>query len=115
MVEEQFGLASWQEILDTEKPASGGVYVGTAIYDDEGMMRLISSAAEVLDIPPPNLIRHYGKYLWGYFEEHYDSFITDHSMLRSFLFIPLFMWRLKNSTLIMCSLISSTMIKVLRN
>lgn len=85
MVEEQFGLASWQKILDSAQPASGGVYVGTATYSDEEMMSLVASAAEILDIPVTDLIRHYGKYLWGYFEGHYDTFITGHSSLKSFL------------------------------
>lgn len=85
MVESNYGLAMWQNILDTAKPASGGVYVATAQYPDEELVALVTAASELLDMPAPTLVRRFGQFLWQYFEANYSQFVTAHNNLFDFL------------------------------
>lgn len=85
MVEEGFGLAAWQSVLDNASPPSDGIYVATSTYSDQELMGLVKSASEVLDIPIQPLVRSYGKYLWSHFESHYPDFIVSHTELIEFL------------------------------
>lgn len=85
MVEEQFGLMTWQQILDKADPPSGGVYVGTATYSDDEIMALVGSASELLEIPVNDLVRHYGHYLWGTLSRSHLPFVQNHDNLKDFL------------------------------
>ncbi|WP_299769152.1 heme NO-binding domain-containing protein [uncultured Pseudoteredinibacter sp.] len=85
LVEDNYGLAMWQNILDTANPPSGGIYVATAQYDDQELISLVGAASELLDMPAPVLIRRFGQFLWQYFEENYPQFITSHDNLFDFL------------------------------
>jgi predicted hydrocarbon binding protein len=85
MVEEQFGLVTWQKILDQANPESGGIYVGTATYSDEEMMSLVATASEQLKIPINDLVKHYGKYLWATLASSQFQFVEQHDNLKDFL------------------------------
>ncbi|GAA6152898.1 heme NO-binding domain-containing protein [Pseudoteredinibacter isoporae] len=85
MVEENYGLATWQNILDAAQPASGGIYVATAQYDDDELVGLVVAASELLNVPVPELIRLFGHYLWTFFKKNYPKFISDHDNLFDFL------------------------------
>jgi len=85
MVEEHHGLALWQEILDRAEPPSAGIYVASATYSDKEMMSLVNTAAELLQLPVPALIKAYGEYLWAHFQLNYNNFIVAHDNLKDFL------------------------------
>lgn len=85
MVEENYGLATWQNILDAAQPPSGGVYVSTAQYPDEELVSLVVAASELLNVPAPELIRLFGHYLWQFFNKNYSQFISAHDNLFDFL------------------------------
>lgn len=85
MVEEQFGIETWQNILDEASPEHKGVYIACESYSDEELMQLAGAACKLLDIPADKLLYAYGQHLFGSFAKNYSNFMTPHTELKSFL------------------------------
>lgn len=74
MVEEKFGLDTWEAILEKANPESGGVYTAAESYPDQELFALAAAANELSGIPLPNIIKSFGEYSLAYFAEHYSVF-----------------------------------------
>lgn len=83
MVEEQFGLQTWQNLLDANDLS--GIYIATDSYPDQELVALVTSASEALNTPPADLIRAFGKFMIGGFVEGYGIYFAAHDNLRDFL------------------------------
>ena len=85
MVEEQFGLETWQKILDEAAPEHKGIYIACESYSDEELLQLVGAACKLLDIPADKLVYAYGQHLFGSFTKNYSEFMLAHKALKPFL------------------------------
>lgn len=83
MVEEKFGLAAWDEIL--EKSDSDGIYIASSTYPDAELMSIVATASEMTGIPADALVRSFGAYMAPGFKDLYPVFFDSCSGLKEFL------------------------------
>ncbi len=84
MVEEKFGIDTWDELIDLTQPASDGVYVASALYPDEELLAYVQAMSSKLDTPANDLVFAFGEYMLGRFSGIHPEFFDNHS-LKSFL------------------------------
>lgn len=77
LVEEKFGLAMWDSILEEVKPPSGGVYTTAATYEDAELFSLIKKLSEKTSIKEEDLIFAYGEYLLLQLSTKYEHFFKN--------------------------------------
>lgn len=80
MVEAEWSLDMVDSIIEQSKVASGGVYTSVGSYPHEEMLALANALAKQTSIPVNDLIRAFGKHLFGRFACTYPHFfvgITD--------------------------------------
>lgn len=85
LVEERFGLETWDALLDKTKLASGGVYTAGATYPDQELFSLVGALSERVNIPADVLIRAFGEYMFPIFANRYPVFFPPNQSLREFL------------------------------
>ena len=83
MVEEQFGMAAWDGLLDAV--GSEGIYVATETYPDEELLALVAAAETATKIPATELVRAFGEYMVPKFAANYPVFFESQTDLKSFL------------------------------
>ncbi|MDX2368808.1 MAG: heme NO-binding domain-containing protein [Colwellia sp.] len=64
MVIEKLGIETWNELLDTVKPKSEGIYTKGMYYEDSEMMALVGALSKKTNIDVPTLVRTFGSYLF---------------------------------------------------
>ena len=77
MVEDKFGYEVADKIVTEEKLDSKGIYTSIGTYDHKEMVVLVSNLSQSSGIPIPNLLKLYGKYLFGIFRRDYQVFFQD--------------------------------------
>jgi hypothetical protein len=83
MVESQFGLAEWGEILkdaDLE-----GAYTSLALYDDAELFVLVSVISQRSGMPQEDLIYSFGEFMFPAFHTRYPQLIDGASGFLDFL------------------------------
>lgn len=83
MVEEEFGLAAWEQILDDAQ--SKGIFVATETYHDNELLSLVASAEKVSGISANELVRSFGAYMIPKFAQQYPGFFERHNDVKEFL------------------------------
>ena len=83
MVEEKFGLAAWDGLLDATD--LDGVYVATETYPDEELLSLVGAAETATGIPAADLVKAFGEYMVPKFAANYPVFFEDQPNLKAFL------------------------------
>ncbi len=63
MVEERFGIDTWDDLIDITEPASGGAYVSTDVYPDEELLAFVTAMSERFKVPAPDLVFAFGEYM----------------------------------------------------
>lgn len=74
MIEEEMGITVWEKILANVKPESMGVYTSVEDYKDDELFSLVNALAEITEIPIPQLVKYYGKYLFSVLISKYPMF-----------------------------------------
>lgn len=74
MVEETFSFEVADRILEASDLASGGVYTAVGSYDHAEMVQLVTHLSQETDMAVPDLVRAFGKHLFGQFEKRYPQF-----------------------------------------
>ncbi len=74
MVEDQFGFDIADKIIKPTDLPSKGVYTSIGTYDHAEIVALVSNLSTETGIPISKLLHHYGKYLFGVFEQNYKVF-----------------------------------------
>jgi len=74
MVEELFGDEMADDILDDADLDSGGVFTAVGTYDYTEMVALVVELNKRTDIPIPDLLKTYGKHLFGRFYTLFPAF-----------------------------------------
>lgn len=85
MVEERYGLKSWQAMLDACPLASGGSYSSGGIYPDKEILCLIGQLQQRLDVPLDILLHTFGEYLFDSLVTMHKSYLADKSTPRDFI------------------------------
>ncbi|PIQ40211.1 MAG: hypothetical protein COW58_07275, partial [Thalassolituus sp. CG17_big_fil_post_rev_8_21_14_2_50_53_8] len=83
MVEEQFGLAGWNALLD--KAGADGLYISTQTYPDEELLKLVAAASEVTGKPADELVFSFGEFMVKEFYKRFPGFFDNASGLIDFL------------------------------
>jgi hypothetical protein len=71
MVEQRFGLAMVDHIIEGAAPASGGAYTAVGTYPCRELLQLVGSLATATATPAPQLVQAFGHHLFGRFHEAY--------------------------------------------
>lgn len=79
MVEDKFSPELLDEILLSTEDSlnSGGIYTAVGKYDHSEMLTLVGKLSEKTSIAVPELVRIYGRSLFGSFVKRYPSFFSD--------------------------------------
>lgn len=73
MVEERFGLAVTDRIIEAAASATGGAYTAVGTYDHQEMVRMVAALSQEIGIPAADLARVYGQHLFGYFVRNHAA------------------------------------------
>lgn len=73
MVESKFGIEMVNGLLDSSELASGGVYSAVGTYDHKEMVSLVVELGKRSGMPLPDLLKAFGRYLFGTFKTSYAS------------------------------------------
>lgn len=86
MVETQFSLEIADTIIAASKLSTDGAYTSVGTYPHEEMVDLVSNLSRETKTPVPDLLRHFGRYLFGRFAvvhpEHVRSYTSAFELLR---------------------------------
>jgi len=86
MVEERFGLATVEKILEQAAPENEGAYTSVGNYHHEEMVRLVVALSETIDIPTDDLLQVFGRWVFlRLFVEHYGDFFVEPGTVFEFL------------------------------
>ncbi|MFN3851995.1 MAG: heme NO-binding domain-containing protein [Spirosomataceae bacterium] len=77
MVESKFGFGMMDEIIETAKLPSGGIYTAVGTYDHSEMVKLVVELSNRTQIPINELLKSYGKHLLGVFTKGYPHFFEN--------------------------------------
>ena len=75
MVDQVFGFEMTEAIVEECDLPSGGAYTAIGTYAHSEMVQLVKKLSEKTNTPIPDLLKAYGKYLFGTFKKAYPTFI----------------------------------------
>lgn len=85
MVESQYGIETWEEILDEVKPKCGGVYISTENYPDEEIVGFVSVISAKLNLSSDQVTKVFGRYLFDELNKKMSFFSKQSANLFEFL------------------------------
>lgn len=74
-VEEQAGDDVVDEMIEKADPPSGAAYTAVGKYDWKEMVDLVAALSEITTAPVPDLIRAFGRHLFGRLRDAYPQFL----------------------------------------
>lgn len=75
MVDQAFGFEVTEAIVEECDLPSGGAYTAIGTYEHGEMVQLVHKLSEKTNTSIPELLKTYGKYLFGTFKKAYPTFI----------------------------------------
>lgn len=84
LVESQFGIDTWDDLIDETQPESGGIYTSVETYPDQELLAYVQALSTRTGIPQADLVRAFGKFVLGKFYEIHPEFFDQHTA-KSFL------------------------------
>lgn len=85
MIEDQYGYELVDTLLSQSDLPSGGTYTAIGTYDHSEMVTLLGNLSQYTTTPVPDLLRAYGRYMFGSFTRNYYPFIERSSSAFSLL------------------------------
>lgn len=85
MVEEKYGLATWQSLLDKTKPENEGAYTAGGTYSDVELSSLIHELSQEIKVDVSELMESFGEYMFPVLAQKYTYFIPEGTNLKDFL------------------------------
>ncbi|MFK7935391.1 MAG: heme NO-binding domain-containing protein [Saprospiraceae bacterium] len=76
MIEQQHGYDLVDELLVESDLPSGGIYTAVGTYAHSEMVTLVSGLSQKTQTPLPNLLKAFGRYLFGTFKKGYPAFLS---------------------------------------
>ncbi|MEZ6124977.1 MAG: heme NO-binding domain-containing protein [Planctomycetaceae bacterium] len=83
LVENQFGMDVWDSLLN--RTGHDGAYTTAASYPDAEAMSLVAGLSAHTGLPVNDLVRVFGRYLFGAFERQYPVFFQLPQTAKEFL------------------------------
>jgi len=77
LVEQKFGYEMVDSIISDSHLASGGSYTSVGTYAHSEMVQLVSHLSKRSSIPAADLLKLYGRHLFGIFFQGYGMFFKD--------------------------------------
>ncbi|MEM7431063.1 MAG: heme NO-binding domain-containing protein [Pseudomonadota bacterium] len=84
LVNDEFGMEVWDQLIDQTEPESMAIYTSTEIYPDEELVAYVTELSRITGAEAPALIRAFGKYMMHRFKGVHPEFMegqTAKSML----------------------------------
>lgn len=85
MIENQFGLGMWDDLIDRVDPASGGAYTAVDTYDDAELVALVKELSAQTQTPLPDLLFAFGQYAFKPLADSYPAAIRPDMDAKEFL------------------------------
>lgn len=85
MVEDSFGWEVAEDIVEESDLPSGGAYTAVGTYSHTEMVSMVVKLSEKTGVAIPDLLKAYGKHLFGRFNSLYGSFFENVSGTFDFL------------------------------
>lgn len=85
MLESQHSPAFVDDVLDSTDLASGGAYTAVGTYDSREMTLLVQATAERLGLTEQEVLRGYGRFLFGRLAVLYPQFVAGYGDAFAFL------------------------------
>ncbi|MGB0202205.1 MAG: heme NO-binding domain-containing protein [Candidatus Poseidoniaceae archaeon] len=76
MVEASFGEAMLDTVIENSDLPSGGVYTSVGTYPHTELVSMVVTLSEETEIPVQDLVKAFGKYLFGRFLDLFPIFFT---------------------------------------
>lgn len=84
-VEDQAGEDVVDEMIDAANPASGAAYTAVGKYDWREMVDLVVALSKIVGAPVPDLVRAFGRHLFGRLATNYPLFLEGQNSTFDFL------------------------------
>ncbi|SIS69122.1 heme NO-binding domain-containing protein [Neptunomonas antarctica] len=84
MVEENCGMAVWNDILNQELP-EGGIYTAGESYPDEQLFNLVNAVCARTKLPMEKVVGNFGEFLFTQLAARHPVFLESPADLKSFL------------------------------
>ena len=75
MVDQAYGLEMSDTLIDECNLPSGGAYTAVGTYDHAEIVQLVRKLSEKTATTVPDLLKTFGKYLFGTFKKGYPAFL----------------------------------------
>ena len=75
LVEEKFGLSTWDNVIEKSKTSTQGSYTAAATYDDSEIFALVGALSQETKIPANDLVAAFGEYLFHKLAAKYPHFL----------------------------------------
>ena len=85
LIESQYGLEVWDELLDEVKPDCNGVYTSVDDYPDEDIVKFVIAISRKLNIESSQVTQVFGKFLFGELNAKHPIFTQRAPTLFDFL------------------------------
>lgn len=76
MINDQFGMGTWQTLIDRTKPDSDAVYTSGDVYPDEELVAYVTELSAITNVAVPELIRAFGRYMMKVFARIHPEYLT---------------------------------------
>jgi hypothetical protein len=85
MIEQEIGIAVWDQLLEAVKPESQGIYTSVEDFPDEELGAMIAELSVVTGTPIIDLVKHFGQFLFHTLAFKHSLFIEAEPDFLSFL------------------------------
>jgi predicted hydrocarbon binding protein len=84
LVEQEFGIDVWDDMIDVTAPESQAIYTSVEVYPDEELLAYVSTLAQRTGVGAGDVLRAFGKYMLARFALIHPEFFQGHTA-KSFL------------------------------
>lgn len=84
LVTDNFGLDTWDDLVERTKPPSDAIYTSADVYPDEELVAYVTELSKITGAAAPELVRTFGVYMMHRFKQIHPEFMEQHTA-KSFL------------------------------
>ena len=85
MIEEQYGLGTWDKLIGKTNPSSKGIYTAGGTYDDAELFAYIMELAKLKNVEPAQVLETFGIYLFPVLSTCYPIFLPESISFKEFM------------------------------
>ena len=85
MVEEQYGLETWDLLVEKVKPANRGAYTAGGTYPEVDLMGYVTELSKIEKESPSALVEKFGEYLFPTLAKKYPIFLPKGITFKEFM------------------------------